>query len=595
MFSPHPIVNPSPGAGSGSGSAPSAVSQDDEHELPSLGSPLPGRYGVILKGGMTTVVVDLVQSPPKYREIGKEQGQQSDAPSSLEPGAPRRSYLAAFPAFASFADRSWLLPPKGPDDEIWFMEPGELRKRNLSKLQATPGLYKVLLDGPPRDVEMEAGIIADFIKHKEAQRVRLRDGFFSDKRWHDMVKEYYQWQSRLAFLDLDQRKAAIAHILPGIRIRMKAAFTSYQNADVAIGAELAGIQLSTFSPSPPKPLVSDSQEKKTQWAWDMTSYSCSISNRVLTPVERRRLEVGPEFLPPEPAVSFTPPGLSHAGDQSSSAINLPRMFDLTLDHTDDWSPHDRRKFYKTYGYHAAQLYLKYFKSSPDQRCAEVDVPEWFHVFETQSKVFISHGGTAHRRFIDLNFLLGSLAIKVRDEKARVHAQELQDDDQSSGSRNEYHKPHPHWSMAARRRNGGWWRCRSDGDAPLSERRCRLCHGIKPSSTSFTLNEGHATQAKFDLLMETIQAAQRVVAKRDRHVVENWMRAEAQAARQTQTSSASSSHAHGSAVERVRAEFYAECAARDRLHRRPLGSTADEERTEAAKRLDARRSRLSAHF
>ncbi|KAK8051353.1 hypothetical protein PG993_002738 [Apiospora rasikravindrae] len=456
MFSPHPTVNPSPSAGASTGPAPVAVSQDDGHELPSLGSPLPGRYGVILKGGMSTVVVDLVHSPPKYHEIEKEHGQQPDAPSSLEPGAPRRSLCPSqFSAFASVADRSWLLSPKGPDDEIWFLEPGELRKRNLDKLQATPGLYKVILEGPPRDAEMEAGIINEFVKHKEAQRARLRDGFFGDKRWHDMVREYYQWQSQLAFLDRDQRKTAIAHILPDIRIRMKAAFTSYQNADVAIGAEIAGIRLSTFPPSPPKPLVPESQEKKTQWAWDRTGNPHSISNRMLTLVERRLLEVGPEVLPPEPAVSFTPPGLSHVGNQSSSAINLHRMFDMTLDHTDDWSPHDRRKFYKTYGYNAARLYLKYSKSSPDQRRTEVDVPEWFHIFETQSKVFISQGGTAHSRFVDLNFLLGSLAIKVRDEKARVHALEPQDDDQSSGLQKEYHKPHPYWSTEARRRYGGW--------------------------------------------------------------------------------------------------------------------------------------------
>ncbi|KAK8042643.1 hypothetical protein PG994_013126 [Apiospora phragmitis] len=520
MFSPRPIINPSPDAGAGS--TPIALSQD-EHELPSLGSPLPGHCG----------------SPRRHHEVEKDHGQQSDAPSSPEPGAPHRSYLAAIQASKQpFAHRKILFPddadlvppvspalplsqtdlgcypPKGPDDEIWFMEPGELRKKNLGKLQATPGLYKVVLDGPPRALEMEAAIIDQFVEYKKAQRLRLRDGFFGDKRWQDMLKELHQWGKRWEYLDLDQRKAAIKHGLPDINVRIKAAFNSCQKADLAIGAELVGIQLSLMSPSPPKPLVPDSQEKKTQWAWDTTGNSYSLSNRVLTPVERRLLE-------------------------------------------EVWSPEDRLDFYKIYGYNAARLYLKYIKSSPDQRRTEVDVPNWFHIFE----------------FIDLNYHLGSLAIKVRDEDPASRLMRTQDNDRSPGLRKEYHKPHPHWATEARRKNGG-------------------C----PSSTSFTLNEGHATQAKFDLLMECIQAAQRVVAKQDRCVVENRMRVEAQVARQLQASSSSRSYAHyGGAVERVRAELYAEHAARDRLHRRPLGSTADEERNEAAKRLDSRKSRLSAHF
>lgn len=96
-------------------------------------------------------------------------------------------------------------------------------------------------------------------------------------------------------------------------------------------------------------------------------------------------------------------------------------------------------------------------------------------------------------------------------------------------------------------------------------------------------------------MDCIQSAQRTVARADRQVIENRMRVEA---RIRQAGAGSLSHPlnhHGGALERVRAEFLAEYAERDRSNRRAPGSTADEERSEAAKRLDSRNSRRSAHF
>lgn len=408
MFSPYSIMKTSPGAGAGAGadpvpgSTPITVPQD-EHELPSLGPPLPGRYGVILKGGMSTVVVDLVQSPSKSRAFEKEHGQQQQlpgAPSSIEPGAPRRSYLAAVQASNQpFAHRKTLFPadtdfvppvspppsllqtdlgcypPKGPDDEIWFMEPGELRKKVLGKLQATPGIYKVILSGPPRDTEMEAGIINEFIQYKEAQRLRLQNEFFNSDKWQCMLKELREWEYMGAFGDLEQRMTAIKHGLPDVRLRIKAASDSVREADRAIGAEMGGLCSSMMTGFPPKPLLPDSHGKK-QWTSHTTGNYFSLSNRKLTYVERPLLEVGPEVLPPDPVASFTAPGLDSLGDRSSSTTSLPKMFAISLESKGDvMSLKDRFKFYKTYGFHAARLYLKHAKSRSDQPEVEVDVPE----------------------------------------------------------------------------------------------------------------------------------------------------------------------------------------------------------------------------
>ncbi|KAK8128277.1 hypothetical protein PG984_009385 [Apiospora sp. TS-2023a] len=640
MFSLPPFAKPSSvvgaGACTGSGSTPITVHQD-EHELPSLGPPLPRRYGVILKGGLSSVVVDLMQSPSKSRAFEKEHGQQQQlpvAPSSIEPGAPRRSYLAAVQASNQpFAHRKTLFPddtddfvppvspppsllqtdlgcypPKGPDDEIWFMEPGELRKKVLGKLQATPGLYKVILEGPPRDTKMEAGIIDEFIQYKEAQRLRLQNEFYNSEGWQGMLKELREWEYLWAFGELEQRKSAIKHGLPDVRLRIKTARDSMWEADRAISAELGGIYTSMMTGVPPKPLEPDG---KKRWVSDAEGESWSLSNRVLTYIERPILELGPDDLPPDPVLNFTPPGLVHGGDRSSSVTSLPKMFVINLDSKEEvMSLKDRFKFYKTHGFHAARLYLKHAKSRSDQPRAEVDVPEWFDIFEVQNKVFFSNSETAQGRFMDLNFHLGSLAVKVRDNQTMGHHLSSQDSGQSNPRlRKEFHKPHPHWATKARRQYGGWWRCRSGDGAPLSERRCRLCHGSKPRSTSFTLDESHATQSKFDLLMDCIQTAQRAVARRDRQVVENRMRAEARAAghKLAQTPAAllegSSSHMHhhhhrhhyGGAVERIRAELLTECAERDRANRRTPGSTAEEEMSAATKRFNSRDSRRSAHF
>lgn len=393
---------PGAGAGADAGSTPIAV-PEDEDELPILGPPRPGRYGVILKGGLTSVAVDLLKSPSESRTFEKEHGQPQQlpgAPSSIETGAaPRRSYLAAVQASNQpFAHRKTLFPddtdfvppasppppllqtdlgcypPKGPQDEFWFMEPGELRKQVLGKLHATPGLYKVILEGPPRDLDMEAGIIDEFIQVKEAQRLRLHREFFDHPLWQDMLKELREWQWLWAFGDLEQRKTAIRHGLPDIHRRVQAARDSFREADLAIAGELGGIRSSIMTAGPPKPLLSDDQKR---WASFTTGHSHSLSNRTLTYAERPLLEVGPEVLPPDPVFSFAPTGLGHGGgDKSSSTTSLPKMFYISLDSMKELlSPQDRFKFYKTYGYHAARLYLKHAKSGSEPPRTELDIPE----------------------------------------------------------------------------------------------------------------------------------------------------------------------------------------------------------------------------
>ncbi|KAK8059664.1 hypothetical protein PG996_009594 [Apiospora saccharicola] len=623
MFSLPPFAKPisvvGSGACTGSGSTPITVHQD-EHELPSLGPPLPGRYGVILKGGLSSVVVDLVQSPSKSRAFEKEHGQQQQlpvAPSSIEPGAPRRSYLAAVQASNQpFSHRKTLLPddtddfvppvspppsllqtdlgcypPKGPDDEIWFMEPGELRKKKA----------------PPRDMKMEAGIIDEFIQYKEAQRLRLQNDFYDSEGWQGMLKELREWEYLWAFGDLEQRKSAIKHGLPDVRLRIKAARDSIM-----------------MTGAPPKPLEPDG---KKRWVSDTEGESWSLSNRTLTYIERPILELGPEVLPPDPVLNFTPPGLNHGVDRSSSVTSLPKMFVISLDSKEEvMSLKDRFKFYKTHGFHAARLYLKHAKSRSDQPRAEVDVPEWFDIFEVQNKVFFSNSETAQGRFMDLNFHLGSLAVKIAGNLLLGYGRSFTNRI-LTGPQRPAGNMEAGWylvflttfalviidvSPVTPTRKGRMWRCRSGDGAPLSERRCRLCHGSKPRSTSFTLDESHATQSKFDLLMDCIQTAQRAVARRDRQVVENRMRAEARAAghKLAQTPAAllegSSSHMHhhhhhhhhhhyGGAVERIRAELLTECAERDRANRRTPGSTAEEEISAATKRFNSRDSRRSAHF
>ncbi|KAK6852625.1 hypothetical protein PG995_011176 [Apiospora arundinis] len=523
------MFNPTiPNLGGGTGSTPIAPNRD-ESKLPSQERAPPGPYGIILKGGMTTIKVDLARSPRQYDEFGKEdfgqQHPQSGAPSNIEPGAPRRSYLEAIRASNQprFSHRKNLFPEDYVDNQIPPSSPPmplmrtgfggyppkhlEIRKKNKNsgRPRATPGSYK-----PNLERTMEAAIIHEFIEYKEAQRIRLGNDFYSDPRWKALILERDAWQYQWAHGDLDQRKTATTHGLPDVNGRIDAVYNSYKEAEAAISAELAGMQFNAAAGLTSKPFV----QKNKRWTWDVTGYSHSLTSRVLLPIERPIVNVGPEVLPPDPVIDF---GLS--GGQGltsrSSSTSVNKMFGMVLDNTESMSVADRYEFYKTHGHYAARRYLQQVKSRSDQPSEELDVPKWFPIFESQNRVVFSTRETAHGRFQDLNFHLGRLAMQVRD-----------------GSGNDDLK-----------------------------------------------------KATFDRLMARIQAAQRVVAERDRYIVENRMRAQAP----------SSSATHRNAMQRIAAELSAENAAHDRAKGRPLGSTADEERNDAAKRLDSRNSRRSAHF
>ncbi|KAK8105937.1 hypothetical protein PG999_009296 [Apiospora kogelbergensis] len=481
-------------------------------------SKLPGRYGVILKGGLSTVVVDLARSPLKYDEFEKEQpGPQSDAPSGIEPGAPRRrSYLEAIRASNQpFAHRKALFP--GEEDDFppsspplplmrtvlgsYPPKPSKHKKNNRGNFATAPGLCNANFEAHLREKEMEAAIIKEFIECKESQLARLSHDFYGDPRWQALKVERDAWQSQWDHGNLEQRKTAIRHGSP-LRHQLRAGRDSVQRGS-----------------GPPLQPIMPTDQKSKQWVWNVTGQPHSLRNRVLTPVERPLLEVGPEVLPPNPVVDFPPQGLS----TRSSASSVHRVFDMALDNQESMSPADRYEFYKTHGHYAALHYLKHIKAGTEQPpTEETVVPEWFQIFETQNNdLAFSSSETAHGRFADLNFHLGDLGCKVRD---------------SAG-------------------------------------------------------ESSATKANLDNLMRRIETAQRVVADRDRRVVENRMRAEAARA----VTPSTTFHAPGNAMQRIVAERSAENAVHDRANGRPLGSTADEERNDVAKRLDSRRSRLSAHF
>lgn len=351
-------------------------------------SKLPGRYGVILKGGLSTVVVDLARSPLKYDEFEKEQpGPQSDAPSGIEPGAPRRrSYLEAIRASNQpFAHRKALFP--GEEDDFppsspplplmrtvlgsYPPKPSKHKKNNRGNFATAPGLCNANFEAHLREKEMEAAIIKEFIECKESQLARLSHDFYGDPRWQALKVERDAWQSQWDHGNLEQRKTAIRHGLPGVEKRIDAVFKSFQEAHYAISCELAGIRFNAAAALRSKPIMPTDQKSK-QWVWNVTGQPHSLRNRVLTPVERPLLEVGPEVLPPNPVVDFPPQGLS----TRSSASSVHRVFDMALDNQESMSPADRYEFYKTHGHYAALHYLKHIKAGTEQPpTEETVVPE----------------------------------------------------------------------------------------------------------------------------------------------------------------------------------------------------------------------------
>ncbi|KAL2267540.1 hypothetical protein VTJ83DRAFT_4817 [Remersonia thermophila] len=134
------------------------------------------------------------------------------------------------------------------------------------------------------------------------------------------------------------------------------------------------------------------------------------------------------------------------------------------------------------------------------------VPVWFPALDAKTPVNL-HGATPLDRFKDLMRLLGELSDLAREEELTAASQM-----RKRAWNKEYHEPHPGWSSDIRRENGGWWACRSDDDAPVAKRQCRLCH--KGEATREPPREEPSYGEQYRHLLREMEAAMAEQSKRD---------------------------------------------------------------------------------
>ncbi|KAI0161653.1 hypothetical protein GGR52DRAFT_132321 [Hypoxylon sp. FL1284] len=79
----------------------------------------------------------------------------------------------------------------------------------------------------------------------------------------------------------------------------------------------------------------------------------------------------------------------------------------------------------------------------------------------------------------------------------------------------WHEPSKNWPHEHQRLKGGWWKCRSEPDAPEAQRRCIICHRGRKKQADQPPED---PKAELDFLMGHMQSAMEEVARMDQAVV-----------------------------------------------------------------------------
>jgi hypothetical protein len=165
------------------------------------------------------------------------------------------------------------------------------------------------------------------------------------------------------------------------------------------------------------------------------------------------------------------------------------------------------------------------KSVPAKPPSNVDtvittVPQWFTILDAKGTVDLSRA-TPLDRYKELLHVVGNVSAAAREEEWL---------DESRPYRHswdkEYHEPNPNWSNELQRSRGGWWRCRSDPDAPPAERYCSRCHrGDQPAPAK--TKQVQSAKERYQHIVAEIDAAKAEAMKRDELTVKYQLQQERQ--------------------------------------------------------------------
>ncbi|KAI1497686.1 hypothetical protein F5X99DRAFT_356717 [Biscogniauxia marginata] len=142
---------------------------------------------------------------------------------------------------------------------------------------------------------------------------------------------------------------------------------------------------------------------------------------------------------------------------------------------------------------------------------EVLIPDWFPVLEAQKKIKLV-GKTPAARLQDLLNYIWALEVKVKQLKYQEEHPSEEGVAKNHKWDQVWHNPNPNWRHETQRKSGGWWKCRSDPDAPKVEQKCEACRGSEKPREDF---KQRPPQQMLDEHMNMIMEAMREVANADK--------------------------------------------------------------------------------